>query len=93
MWQSGVLSAIPAQERLTFAMPTIVIRNHDFARAPKTIPNSIGSALHLQGEAWSPTSPPHPTRSRCLRPARRDNRAYLPRARWIRDANDSYVAA
>ncbi len=68
-----------------------------FARARKPIRNSTASVFRPRAKASIPSFDPDLVSAAsqpmlCGRSAG-EYRAYLPRARWIRDANDSYFAA
>jgi hypothetical protein len=92
--QSGVLCRDPAGDRMTFVdAHQAAFANHGFcARAP-TDPEFDRACFSNTGESFDPdivTAANQPLL--CGRSAA-EYRAYLPRARWIRDANDSYFAA
>jgi hypothetical protein len=92
--QSGVLCRDPAGDRMTFVDGhQAAFANHGFcARAP-TDPEFDRACFSDKGESFDPdivTAANQPLL--CGRSAA-EYRAYLPRARWIRDANDSYFAA
>jgi lysophospholipase L1-like esterase len=91
---SGVPCRDPARDRMTFVdshQPAFAV--HGFcARAPSD-PEFDRACFSATGESFDPdivSAASQPLK--CGRSAG-DYRAYLPRARWIRDANDSYFAA
>jgi hypothetical protein len=92
--QGGVLCRDPAGDRMTFVdAHQAAFATHGFcARAPSD-PEFDRQCFSDKGESFDPdivTAASQPLL--CGRSAG-EYRAYLPRARWIRDANDSYFAA
>ncbi len=92
--QGGILCRDPAADRMTFVdAHQTAFAGHGFcARAP-TDPEFDQACFSAKGDSFDSdivTSASQPMR--CGRSAG-EYRAYLPRARWIRDANDSYFAA
>jgi lysophospholipase L1-like esterase len=90
----GVMCRDPARDRMTFVdSHQAAFAAHGFcARAP-TDPEFDRACFSPQGESFDPdivSAASQPLK--CGRSAG-EYRAYLPRARWIRDANDSYFAA
>lgn len=92
--QSGVLCRDPAADRMTFVdAHQAVFADHGFCARAATDPEFDRECFSSTGESFDPdivTSANQPML--CGRSAG-EYRAYLPRARWIRDANDSYFAA
>jgi lysophospholipase L1-like esterase len=92
--QSGVLCRDPAADRMTFVdAHQAVFADHGFCARASTDPEFDRECFSPKGESFDPdivTSANQPML--CGRSAS-EYRAYLPRARWIRDANDSYFAA
>jgi lysophospholipase L1-like esterase len=92
--QSGVLCRDPRGDRMTFVdthQPAFA--NHGFCARAQTDPEFDRECFSAKGESFDPdivTAAAQPML--CGRSAG-EYRAYLPRARWIRDANDSYFAA
>ena len=91
--QGGILCRNPRADRMTFVdairprSPATVS-----APAPRAIRNSIGNASRRPATAlirYRHVGEP----ADAVRPQRRRISRLLPRARWIRDANDSYFAA
>ena len=92
--QSGVLCRDPAADRMTFVEAhQSAFAGHGFCVRASTDPEFDRDCFSPTGESFNPdivTSANQPML--CGRSAA-EYRAYLPRARWIRDANDSYFAA
>lgn len=92
--QSGVLCRDPAGDRMTFVdAHQPVFAAHGFCARAQTDPEFDRTCFSAKGESFDPdivTAASQPMQ--CGRGAS-EYRAYLPRARWIRDANDSYFAA
>lgn len=92
--QSGVLCRDPRGDRMTFVdshQPAFA--NHGFCARAQTDPEFDRECFSAKGESFDPdivTAAAQPML--CGRSAG-EYRAYLPRARWIRDANDAYFAA
>jgi lysophospholipase L1-like esterase len=92
--QGGILCRDPAADRMTFVdAHQQAFAGHGFcARAPSD-PEFDQACFSASGASFNPdivTAGSQPMM--CGRSAS-EYRAYLPRARWIRDANDSYFAA
>jgi lysophospholipase L1-like esterase len=92
--EAGVLCRNPVADRMTFVdSHQAAFASHGFcARAPSD-PEFDRECFSATGDSFDPdivTAANQPMR--CGRSAG-EYRAYLPRARWIRDANDSYFAA
>jgi hypothetical protein len=92
--QDGVLCRDPAADRMTFVEShQLAFANHGFCARSEADPPFDRECFSPKGESFDPdivTSANQPML--CGRSAG-EYRAYLPRARWIRDANDSYFAA
>jgi lysophospholipase L1-like esterase len=92
--QSGVLCRDPAADRMTFVdAHQAAFADHGFCARAATDPEFDRECFSATGESFNPdivTAASQPML--CSRSAS-EYRAYLPRARWIRDANDSYFAA
>jgi len=92
--QSGVLCRDPGADRMTFVdAHQAAFANHGFCARAQNDPEFDRECFSPTGESFDPnlvTAANQPML--CGRNAG-DYRAYLPRARWIRDANDSYFAA
>ncbi len=92
--QSGVLCRDPNSDRMTFVdSHQATFANHGFCARASTDPEFDRECFSAKGESFDPdivTAAAQPML--CGRSAG-EYRAYLPRARWIRDANDSYFTA
>ncbi len=92
--QGSVLCRDPARDRFTFVdAHQAAFANHGFCARAQTDPEFDRACFSATGDSFDPdivSAAAQPMR--CGRSAG-DYRAYLPRARWIRDANDSYFAA
>jgi lysophospholipase L1-like esterase len=92
--QSGVLCRNPAADRMTFVdSHQAAFADHGFCARSEADPPFDRECFSPKGESFNPdivTSASQPML--CGRSAG-EYRPYLPRARWIRDANDSYFAA
>jgi lysophospholipase L1-like esterase len=92
--RSGVLCRDPAADRMTFVdAHQAVFADHGFcARAP-TDPEFDRECFSPKGESFDPDIVNAASQPMLCARSASEYRAYLPRARWIRDANDSYFAA
>ena len=92
--QSGVLCRDPAADRMTFVdAHQAAFANHGFcARAPSD-PEFDRTCFSEKGESFDPDIVTAASQPMLCGRSAAEYRAYLPRARWIRDANDSYFAA
>jgi lysophospholipase L1-like esterase len=92
--ESGMLCRDPARDRMTFVdAHQAAFAEHGFCARAQTDPEFDRECFSAKGDSFDPdivSAASQPMR--CGRSAG-DYRAYLPRARWIRDANDSYFAA
>lgn len=92
--QGGVLCRDPAADRMTFVdAHQAAFADHGFCARAASDPEFDRECFSPKGESFDPdivTAAAQPML--CGRSAG-EYRAYLPRARWIRDANDSYFAA
>jgi lysophospholipase L1-like esterase len=92
--QGGVLCRDPAADRMTFVdAHQAAFADHGFCARAQTDPEFDRACFSAKGESFDSdivTAAAQPML--CGRSAS-EYRAYLPRARWIRDANDSYFAA
>ena len=92
--QAGVLCRDPANDRMTFVdAHQAAFANHGFCALAESDPEFDRTCFSPKGDSFNPdlvTAASQPLT--CGRGAS-EYRAYLPRARWIRDANDSYFAA
>ena len=92
--QGGMLCRDPAADRMTFVdAHQAAFADHGFcARAP-TDPEFDRACFSAKGESFDPDIVTAATQPMLCGRSAGEYRAYLPRARWIRDANDSYFAA
>jgi hypothetical protein len=92
--QSGVICRDPDHDRMTFVEAhQAAFANHGFCARADTDPEFDRQCFSAKGDSFVSdivAAPQQPLT--CGRPAS-DFRAYLPRARWIRDADDSYFTA
>jgi hypothetical protein len=92
--QSGVICRDPDSDRMTFvAAHQTAFADHGFCARSANDPEFDRACFSARGDSFVSdivAAPQQPMT--CGQPAS-DFRAYLPRARWIRDANDSYFTA
>src|ERR1700726_4877234 len=92
--QSGILCGDPRGDRMTFVdAHQAAFADHGFCARASSDPEFDRECFSAKGESFDPdivTAANQPML--CGRKAG-GYRAYLPRARWIRDANDSYFSA
>jgi lysophospholipase L1-like esterase len=92
--QSGVLCRDPATERMTFVEAhQAAFADHGFCARAETDPEFDRQCFSPKGESFDPDIVNAANQPLLCGRSAGDYRAYLPRARWIRDANDSYFAA
>ncbi|WP_407180168.1 hypothetical protein [Bradyrhizobium sp. STM 3562] len=92
--QSGVLCRDPAADRMTFVdahQPAFT--DHGFCARGDSDPTFDRACFSPKGESFDPDIVTAPSQPMLCGHSAAEYRAYLPRARWIRDANDSYFAA
>lgn len=92
--QGGVICNDPARERMTFvAGHQAAFAEHGFCARAANDPEFDRQCFSDRGESF--IDDPVAAAAQPLACGRKASefRAYLPRARWIRDANDSYFAA
>jgi lysophospholipase L1-like esterase len=92
--ESGILCRNPRTDRMTFVdAHQEAFAMHGFcARAP-TDPEFDRECFAANGESFDPDIVTAANQPMLCGRSASEYRAYLPRARWIRDANDSYFAA
>ncbi|MEH6951103.1 hypothetical protein V4R08_07095 [Nitrobacter sp. NHB1] len=92
--QSGVICRDPGSDRMTFVEAhQAAFADHGFCARSGSDPEFDRACFSAKGDSFVSdivAAPQQPLT--CGRPAS-DFRAYLPRARWIRDADDSYFTA
>jgi lysophospholipase L1-like esterase len=92
--QSGVLCRDPGTDRMTFVdAHQAAFANHGFCARAQTDPEFDRECFSPKGESFDPDLVTAANQPMLCGRSAGDYRAYLPRARWIRDANDSYFAA
>jgi hypothetical protein len=92
--QSGVLCRDPAGDRMTFVdAHQAAFADHGFCARASSDPEFDRECFSLKGESFDPDIVTAANQPMLCGRSAGGYRAYLPRARWIRDANDSYFAA
>ncbi len=92
--QSGVLCRDPRGDRMTFVdAHQAPFANHGFCARAASDPEFDRMCFSDQGKSFNPDIVTGAVQPMLCGRSAGDYRAYLPRARWIRDANDSYFAA
>ena len=90
----GVLCRDPARDRMTFVdSHQAAFAAHGFCARAQTDPEFDRACFSAKGESFDPDIVSAASQPLMCGRSAGDYRAYLPRARWIRDANDSYFAA
>ena len=92
--QSGVLCRDPAGDRMTFVEAhQAAFADHGFCARAEADPEFDRQCFSPTGESFDPDIVNSANQPLLCGRGASEYRAYLPRARWIRDANDSYFAA
>ncbi|MBV8924567.1 MAG: hypothetical protein JOZ74_04280 [Bradyrhizobium sp.] len=92
--QSGILCRDPASDRFTFVEAhQAAFSNHGFCARADSDPAFDKECFSPKGESFDPDIVNSANQPLLCGRSAGEYRAYLPRARWIRDANDSYFAA
>jgi lysophospholipase L1-like esterase len=92
--QSGVLCRDPASDRMTFVdAHQAPFADHGFCARAESDPDFDRACFSDKGESFDPDIVNAANQPLLCGRSAGEYRAYLPRARWIRDANDSYFAA
>jgi lysophospholipase L1-like esterase len=92
--QSGILCRDPAADRMTFVdTHQAAFADHGFCARAATDPEFDRECFSASGESFNPDIVTAASQPMLCGRSASEYRAYLPRARWIRDANDSYFAA
>jgi lysophospholipase L1-like esterase len=92
--QSGVLCRDPGGDRMTFVdAHQVVFADHGFCARAENDPEFDRACFSSKGESFDPDIVTAANQPMLCGRSAGEYRAYLPRARWIRDANDSYFAA
>ena len=92
--QAGVLCRNPRADRMTFVdahQPAFA--DHGFCARAESDPEFDRECFSAKGESFDPDLVTAASQPMLCGRSAGEFRAYLPRARWIRDANDSYFAA
>jgi len=92
--QSGILCRDPAGDRMTFVdAHQTAFADHGFCARAQSDPEFDRECFSVKGESFDPDIVTAANQPMLCGRSAGEYRAYLPRARWIRDANDSYFAA
>jgi lysophospholipase L1-like esterase len=92
--QSGVLCRDPSSDRMSFVdAHQAAFADHGFCARASTDPEFDRECFSAKGESFDPDIVTAANQPMLCGRSAGEYRAYLPRARWIRDANDSYFAA
>jgi hypothetical protein len=92
--QSGVLCRDPGSDRMTFVdTHQAAFADHGFCARAATDPEFDRACFSPKGESFDPDIVTAATQPMLCGRSAGEYRAYLPRARWVRDANDSYFGA
>ena len=92
--QSGILCRDPAADRMTFVdAHQAPFADHGFCARAQTDPEFDRECFSAKGESFDADIVTAANQPMLCGRSAGEYRAYLPRARWIRDANDSYFAA
>ncbi len=92
--QSGILCRDPGNDRMTFVdAHQATFASHGFCARAATDPEFDRACFSPNGDTFDPDIVAAAAQPMTCGRGASEFRAYLPRARWIRDANDSYFAA
>jgi hypothetical protein len=92
--QSGILCGDPRGDRMTFVdSHQAAFADHGFCAHAASDPQFDRECFSPNGESFDPNIVTAANQPMLCGRSAGEYRAYLPRARWIRDANDSYFAA
>ncbi len=92
--QSGILCRDPAGDRMTFVdAHQAAFADHGFCARASTDPEFDQACFSAKGDSFVSDVVAAASQPLVCGRGASEFRAYLPRARWIRDANDSYFAA
>jgi lysophospholipase L1-like esterase len=92
--QSGILCRNPRADRMTFVdAHQAAFASHGFCARAASDPEFDRQCFSASGESFDPDIVTAASQPMVCGRSAGEYRAYLPRARWIRDANDSYFAA
>lgn len=92
--ESGVLCSDPAADRMTFVdSHQAAFADHGFCARGDSDPQFDRECFSPKGESFDPDIVTSANQPMLCGRSPSEYRAYLPRTRWVRDANDSYFAA
>jgi lysophospholipase L1-like esterase len=92
--QSGVVCRDPGRDRVTFVdAHQAAFANHGFCARAQNDPEFDRACFSAKGESFDSELVSAASQPMLCGRGASEYRAYLPRARWIRDANDSYFGA
>jgi lysophospholipase L1-like esterase len=92
--QSGILCRDPRADRMTFVdAHQAAFAVHGFCARAESDPEFDRQCFSASGESFDPDIVTAANQPMVCGRSAGEYRAYLPRARWVRDANDSYFAA
>jgi hypothetical protein len=92
--QSGILCRDPANDRMTFVdAHQAAFADHGFCARAASDPEFDRTCFSAKGDSFDPDIVAAASQPLTCGRGASEFRAYLPRARWIRDANDSYFTA
>jgi lysophospholipase L1-like esterase len=92
--RSGVLCRDPGGDRMTFVdAHQAAFADHGVCARAQSDPEFDRQCFSAKGESFDPDIVTAANQPMLCGRSAGEYRAYLPRARWIRDANDSYFAA
>ena len=92
--RSGVLCRDPAADRMTFVdTHQAAFANHGFCARASADPEFDRECFSAKGESFDSDIVTAANQPMLCGRSAGEYRAYLPRARWVRDANDSYFSA
>jgi hypothetical protein len=90
----GVLCRDPGRDRMTFVdAHQAAFANHGFCARAQNDPEFDRACFSAKGDSFDSDIVSAASQPMLCGRGASEYRAYLPRARWIRDANDSYFAA
>jgi lysophospholipase L1-like esterase len=92
--QGGILCRNPQADRMTFVdAHQVAFAGHGFCMRAQTDPEFDRDCFAANGESFNTDLVTAAAQPMVCGRSPGEYRAYLPRARWVRDANDSYFAA
>jgi len=92
--RGGILCRNPEADRMTFVdAHQVAFAGHGFCARAQTDPEFDRDCFAANGESFNSDLVTAASQPMVCGRSASEYRAYLPRARWIRDANDSYFAA